>query len=58
VAREAARHGVLVAESEIVGLVPEAALLAAASYFLQLSSFTPNQILERKLEAPESARHS
>jgi glutamate formiminotransferase len=49
VAREAARHGVLVAESEIVGLVPEAALLASAGYFLQLSAFKPNQVLERRL---------
>jgi glutamate formiminotransferase len=49
VAREAARHGVLVAESEIVGLVPEAALLASAGYFLQLSAFKPDQVLERKL---------
>ena len=49
VAREAARYGVSVLESEIVGLVPEAALIESARYVLQLSSFTPEQILERKL---------
>src|SRR5439155_6691766 len=36
VKREAARYGVGVLESEIVGLVPQAALTAAAEYFLQL----------------------
>lgn len=46
---EAARHGVNVLESEIVGLVPEAALVDTAIHALQLHSFTPAQILEHKL---------
>jgi len=50
VTREAARHGVSVLESEIVGLVPAAALVGTAEHFLQLTSFTPNQILENKLK--------
>jgi len=50
VTREAARHGVSVLESEIVGLVPTAALVGTAEHFLQLTSFTPNQILENKLK--------
>jgi glutamate formiminotransferase len=50
VKREAARHGVQVLESEIVGLVPSAALTQAAEYFLQLEGFSPDQILERKLQ--------
>ena len=49
VAREAARHGVSVLESEIVGLVPSAALIGAAEYYLQLERFTREQILENKL---------
>jgi glutamate formiminotransferase / 5-formyltetrahydrofolate cyclo-ligase len=49
VKREAARYGVNVLESEIVGLVPQAALLAAAEYFLQLDGFKPDQVLETKL---------
>jgi glutamate formiminotransferase len=49
VAREAARYGVTVLESEIVGLVPAAALIGTAEHFLQLTSFTPDQILENKL---------
>src|SRR5262249_54426991 len=39
VRREAARYGVQVLESEIVGLVPAAALHAAAEYYLQLEGF-------------------
>jgi glutamate formiminotransferase len=49
VKREAARYGVNVLESEIVGLVPSAALLQAAEYYLQLEGFSPNQVLENKL---------
>src|SRR3989454_7503995 len=53
VTREAARHGVNVLESEIVGLVPAAALVAAADYFLQLSAFKPDQVLETRLRQSE-----
>jgi glutamate formiminotransferase / 5-formyltetrahydrofolate cyclo-ligase len=49
VAREAARHGVSVLESEIVGLVPAAALIDAAAYALQLEGFTRSQVLETRL---------
>ena len=49
VAREAARYGVTVLESEIVGLVPSAALIGAAEHYLQLERFTAAQILENKL---------
>jgi glutamate formiminotransferase len=49
VRREAARYGVGVLESEIVGLVPQAALLAAAEYFLQIEGFTPDLVLEHRL---------
>lgn len=49
VAREAARYGVNVLDSEIVGLIPAAALVDTAAHVLQLTSFTPDQILENKL---------
>jgi glutamate formiminotransferase len=49
VKHEAARYGVSILESEIVGLVPAAALVGTAEHALQLASFTPNQILENKL---------
>lgn len=49
VKREAARYGVAVLESEIVGLVPSAALIDTAQFYLQLERFTRDQILETKL---------
>jgi len=49
VKREAARYGVAVLESEVVGLVPASALIAAAKYFLQLDAFDPRQVLETRL---------
>jgi glutamate formiminotransferase len=49
VRREAARYGVAVRESEIVGLVPAAALLASAEYYLQLQGFSAAQVLETRL---------
>jgi len=51
VKREAARYGVAVAGSEIVGLVPQRALNAVADYYLQLEDFTEVQILEHRLAA-------
>jgi glutamate formiminotransferase len=49
VKREAERYGVSVLESEIVGLVPNAALTSAAEFYLQLESFRAEQVLENKL---------
>ena len=49
VRREAERYGVRVLESEIVGLVPAAALHAAAEYYLQIEGFKAEQVLENKL---------
>ena len=49
VKQEAARYGVNVIESEIIGLVPAAALVGTSTHALQLASFTPNQILEIRL---------
>lgn len=49
VKREAARYGVQVLESEIVGFVPVAALTQTAEYFLQLQGFAADQVLETRL---------
>lgn len=46
---EAARYGVAIAESEIVGLVPQEALLDAAVHYLQLHRFSVDQVLENRL---------
>jgi glutamate formiminotransferase len=51
VKREAARYGVAILETEIVGLVPSAALTGAAEFYLQLEGFKPDQVLEYKLRA-------
>jgi glutamate formiminotransferase/formiminotetrahydrofolate cyclodeaminase len=55
VRREAQRYGVGVEESEIVGLVPEDALFAAAEYYLQLHAFDRSAVLERKVRGAESS---
>jgi len=49
VKREAQRYGVSVLESEIVGLVPGAALMQSIEYYLQLEGFSADQVLENKL---------
>jgi glutamate formiminotransferase len=52
---EAARYGVVPVESEIVGFVPEDALLDAAEHYLGLNRFDRERVLERRLSALESA---
>ena len=48
---EAERRGAAVLESEIVGLVPEAALPAAPEQSLRLAGFSSNQVIEQRLKA-------
>jgi glutamate formiminotransferase / formiminotetrahydrofolate cyclodeaminase len=47
--REAARYGTTVTHTELVGLVPERALIDAARWHLQLDIFEPDQVIERRL---------
>ena len=60
VKREAERYGVPVLESEIVGLVPSAALTATAAWYLQLEGFSSGSgarepaAEESVIEAPTS----
>lgn len=49
VREEAARHGVAVVGSEIVGLTPAYALYMAAEHYLRLENFSTEQVLETKL---------
>ena len=56
--REAARYGVNVIGSEIVGLTPREALLDAAAFYLQLEGFSPDQVLENRLEEPTTTPHA
>jgi glutamate formiminotransferase/formiminotetrahydrofolate cyclodeaminase len=52
--REAARHGVNVVSSEIVGLIPQQALLDAAEFYLQIENFAPQMVLESHLAEMEA----
>ena len=51
--REAQRRGVQIDHSELVGLIPQAALIEAARWYLQLDQFEPDQVLETRLYASE-----
>jgi len=46
----AAKHGVEVVGSEVIGLVPQAALVQAAGHSLALEQFDSTQVLEMRLE--------
>ena len=49
VRREAQRYGVGIHHSEIVGLVPNRAIINAGRYYLQLDGFEHEQLLENRL---------
>lgn len=46
---EAARLGLAITRSEVVGLLPAEALIDAARFYLQLTDLSPNQVLENRL---------
>ena len=46
---EAARYGVSVVGSEVIGLAPMASLIDVASYYLQIENFDFRQIIESRL---------
>lgn len=56
VTAEAHRHGVEVAESELIGLIPEAALAGTTADRLKLTGFTESRILERRIEQMQQGR--
>ena len=47
--REAGRYGVGIHHSELVGLIPQEALVESARWYLQLDDFEPAQVLEDRL---------
>ena len=49
VEREAARYGVPVVGTEIIGMLPQEALVNCAEYFLKLENFNRDQIIENHL---------
>ena len=46
---EAKRWGVSLVETEVYGMVPAAALLDSAAYYLQIAGFDPKQVVELSL---------
>jgi glutamate formiminotransferase/formiminotetrahydrofolate cyclodeaminase len=55
VRREAQRYGVGIHHSELVGLIPQEALVDAAVWYTQLDQFDKEQILESRLFSAPSA---
>jgi len=53
--REAQRYGVAIHHSELVGLIPQEALVDAAVWYTQLDQFSPEQILESRLFSSSTA---
>lgn len=47
--REAERYGVGIHSTELVGLIPQEALVNAAVWYTQLDLFSPEQILEKRM---------
>jgi glutamate formiminotransferase / formiminotetrahydrofolate cyclodeaminase len=48
--REAARYGTGIAFSELIGLIPEMALVDSARWYMQLDRFSPQQTWEYRLQ--------
>ena len=58
VRREAERYGVGIHHSELVGLIPQDALVDAAVWYTQLDAFSKEQILESRIYTPSAANGS
>jgi glutamate formiminotransferase len=49
----AQRHGVLIDDAELIGLIPEAAYEPDSEWVRQITGFDPHgKVLERRLNAP------
>jgi len=48
---EAARYGVSIIGSEVVGLIPKRAIEMTADFYLQFENFSPAQVFENRLSA-------
>ncbi len=55
---EATRYGVAIHHSELIGLIPEEALVDAAVWYTQLDAFDKEQILESRLFSTSTASDS
>jgi glutamate formiminotransferase/formiminotetrahydrofolate cyclodeaminase len=50
VKREAERHGVSIAGSELIGFIPRRAIEMTAEFYLQIENFSSARVLENRLE--------
>lgn len=48
--REAERYGVSIESSELIGLVPQDALLESAAWYLQMDNYSSDRVLENRLQ--------
>jgi len=55
---EAARYGTTTTHSELIGMIPQQALIDAAVWYLQLDMFSEDQILENKMAAEMESAES
>jgi glutamate formiminotransferase / formiminotetrahydrofolate cyclodeaminase len=53
VCREAARYGLTITKAELVGMIPQKALLDSARWYLQLDEMQDDQVLEIKMMAAD-----
>ncbi len=58
VRREAAHYGLTVTRAELVGLIPQKALLDSAKWYLQLDDLADEQILELRLQSLSSSERA
>lgn len=49
--REAQRYGVAIESSELIGLIPQDALLESAAWYLQMDNYSSDRVLERRLQS-------
>jgi glutamate formiminotransferase/formiminotetrahydrofolate cyclodeaminase len=56
VRREAERYGASIVRSELVGMIPQQALIDAAQWYLQLDGLQDDQIFENKLAVVDEPR--
>jgi glutamate formiminotransferase/formiminotetrahydrofolate cyclodeaminase len=52
--REAARYGANITHSELIGLIPQKALIDTAEWHLQLDDFTEEQVLESRIRSAQA----
>jgi glutamate formiminotransferase/formiminotetrahydrofolate cyclodeaminase len=57
VRREAERYGVAIHHSELVGLIPQEALMDAAIWYAQLDNFKAEQVLENRIGRTQNAEN-